>query len=314
MRIVVVGAGCIGTIIASRLAKAGHEVSVIARGERLANIQAHGLRMQTHGKSRIEYQDVAAFPRLTPDMKADFVLVTVQRQQIDALMPDLIAHPAHNIVFMFNCVANDDQWRHPLKGRLLWAFPAALGELKNGIVHYSVLPRSLSLLQITTIGGHAKRHASAIKLMKIFNKAKIPSTFHDDIAAWLKTHAALMLPVMAIGSQKIQTQQPLALTWQEANTVAQAMQECFDLVSATGNTITPLNIKLVSLMPSAIIALSLLTAFQVAYMQSILVGHAGHASAEILQLYLEMKHLARKQQVEVPSLDRLCHTLLAVSV
>ena len=78
MRIVVVGAGCIGTIIASRLVKAGHEVTVIARGERLANIQAHGLRMQTHGKSRIEYQDVTAYPRLTPDMTADFVIVTVQ--------------------------------------------------------------------------------------------------------------------------------------------------------------------------------------------------------------------------------------------
>lgn len=309
MRIVVVGAGCIGTIIASRLAKAGHDVSVIARGERLANIQAHGLRMQTHGKSRIEYQDVPAFPRLTPTMTADFVIVTVQRHQIDALMPDLIAHPSHNIVFMFNCVANDDPWRHPLKGRLLWAFPAALGELKNGIVHYSVLPRSLSLLQITTIGGHAKRHASAIKLMKIFNKAKIPSTFHDDMPAWLKTHAALMLPVMAIGHQKLQAQHALTLSWQEANTVAQAMQECFDLVNAA-DSITPLNMKLLSLMPSAIIAFSLMTAFQVAYMQTILAGHAGHASEEILQLYIEMKHLAKKQQVETPSLDKLCVELL----
>jgi 2-dehydropantoate 2-reductase len=309
MRIVVVGAGCIGTIIASRLVKAGHEVTVIARGERLANIQAHGLRMQTHGKSRIEYQDVTAYPRLTPDMTADFVIVTVQRHQIDALMPDLIAHPSHNIVFMFNCVTNDEQWRHPLKGRLLWAFPAALGELKNGIVHYSVLPRSLSLLQITTIGGHAKRHASAIKLMKIFNKAKIPSTFHDDMPAWLKTHAALMLPVMAIGSQKLHTQQTLTLSWLEANTVAQAMQECFDLVNAAGS-ITPLNMKLVSLMPSAIIAFSLMTAFQMHSMQRILARHAGHASDEIQELYLEMKHLAKKQQVEIPSLDTLCADLL----
>ena len=132
-------------------------MTVIARGERLANIQAHGLRMQTHGKSRIEYQDVTAYPRLTPDMTADFVIVTVQRHQIDALMPDLIAHPSHNIVFMFNCVTNDEQWRHPLKGRLLWAFPAALGELKNGVsitvfclaaCRYCRLPRLAVMLNV----------------------------------------------------------------------------------------------------------------------------------------------------------------------
>jgi hypothetical protein len=127
--------------------------------------------------------------------------------------------------------------------------------------------------------------------------------------AWLKTHAALMLPVMAIGSQKLHTQQPLTLSWLEANTVAQAMQECFDLVNAAGS-ITPLNMKLVSLMPSAIIAFSLMTAFQMHYMQRILAGHAGHASDEIQELYLEMKHLAKKQQVEIPSLDTLCADLL----
>ena len=87
------------------------------------------------------------------------------------------------------------------------------------------------------------------------------------------------------------------------------MQECFDLVNAA-DSITPLNMKLLSLMPSAIIAFSLMTAFQVAYMQTILAGHAGHASEEILQLYIEMKHLAKKQQVETPSLDKLCIELL----
>ena len=87
------------------------------------------------------------------------------------------------------------------------------------------------------------------------------------------------------------------------------MQECFDLVNAAGS-ITPLNMKLVSLMPSAIIAFSLMTAFQMHSMQRILARHAGHASDEIQELYLEMKHLAKKQQVEIPSLDTLCADLL----
>jgi len=45
MKICVVGAGAIGGYMAVRLANAGHDVSVIARGPHLAAIQARGLRL-----------------------------------------------------------------------------------------------------------------------------------------------------------------------------------------------------------------------------------------------------------------------------
>jgi 2-dehydropantoate 2-reductase len=46
MKIAVVGLGAVGGLIAARLARAGHEVSALARGETLARVRADGLRVE----------------------------------------------------------------------------------------------------------------------------------------------------------------------------------------------------------------------------------------------------------------------------
>lgn len=46
MRWAVLGAGAMGTIVGAHLARAGHDVTMLARGERLARIRAQGLRLR----------------------------------------------------------------------------------------------------------------------------------------------------------------------------------------------------------------------------------------------------------------------------
>ena len=48
MKVCIYGAGAVGGHIAGRLAKAGADVSLVARGAHLSAIQAHGLRVETH--------------------------------------------------------------------------------------------------------------------------------------------------------------------------------------------------------------------------------------------------------------------------
>jgi 2-dehydropantoate 2-reductase len=48
MKVAIVGAGSIGAVLGSRLANAGHEVVLIARGTHLAAIREHGLRLVDH--------------------------------------------------------------------------------------------------------------------------------------------------------------------------------------------------------------------------------------------------------------------------
>jgi 2-dehydropantoate 2-reductase len=45
-RVLIYGAGVIGSVYAVRLAKAGFDVTLAARGERLEAIRSHGLRIR----------------------------------------------------------------------------------------------------------------------------------------------------------------------------------------------------------------------------------------------------------------------------
>jgi len=47
MKIAVVGLGAVGGLIAARLARAGHDVSALARGETLARVRADGLKVES---------------------------------------------------------------------------------------------------------------------------------------------------------------------------------------------------------------------------------------------------------------------------
>ncbi len=51
MKIAICGAGAIGGWLGVRLARAGHEVSVVARGESLRAIREHGLRLEEGGRT-----------------------------------------------------------------------------------------------------------------------------------------------------------------------------------------------------------------------------------------------------------------------
>ncbi len=87
MKICVFGAGAIGGYLAVRLANAGQEVSVVARGPNLAAIRAHGLRLRIGGEEEV------AHVRATDDAAAlgpqDYVIVTLKAHSLPPIVDQL---------------------------------------------------------------------------------------------------------------------------------------------------------------------------------------------------------------------------------
>jgi 2-dehydropantoate 2-reductase len=80
MKICIFGAGAVGGVVASGLARAGNDVSVVARGAHLTAIREHGLRIVTGdagGTVRIAAESDPA--RLGPQ---DYVIVAVKGQSL----------------------------------------------------------------------------------------------------------------------------------------------------------------------------------------------------------------------------------------
>lgn len=82
MRVCVVGAGAIGGLLGVRLAGAGHEVSVLARGESLAAIQAQGLTLVEPDGSIAVARAVAAADDLAAFGPQDLVVLALKAHQI----------------------------------------------------------------------------------------------------------------------------------------------------------------------------------------------------------------------------------------
>lgn len=79
MKFCVYGAGAIGGLLAVELALAGHEVCVIARGEHLRAIQAHGLKLLIDGREKQARVAAGDDPRSFG--RQDFVLCTLKAHQ-----------------------------------------------------------------------------------------------------------------------------------------------------------------------------------------------------------------------------------------
>jgi 2-dehydropantoate 2-reductase len=90
MKVCVVGAGSIGGYLVARLAGAGNEVTVIARGANLAAIKAHGLRLITESGDEV-VRPALATDKMADAGRQDVVIITVKAHQVEAVVPDLPA-------------------------------------------------------------------------------------------------------------------------------------------------------------------------------------------------------------------------------
>ncbi|MEO7760581.1 MAG: 2-dehydropantoate 2-reductase [Casimicrobiaceae bacterium] len=123
MRICVIGAGAIGGFVGARLAFAGHEVSLVARGAHLRAIRERGLLLiEADGREHI-----AHVAHATDDIsslgKQDLVIVALKAQQMEPVRADIknLCHDATLVVPMQNGIPFWYFLKHggPLEGTIV---------------------------------------------------------------------------------------------------------------------------------------------------------------------------------------------------
>jgi 2-dehydropantoate 2-reductase len=102
MKICIYGAGAVGGHIAGRLAGSDAEVSLIARGEQLAAIRQHGLRVETRDGTLLSYPVATDRPSdLGPQ---DIVIVTVKAPALPTIAEGInsLLHENSLVLFVMN--------------------------------------------------------------------------------------------------------------------------------------------------------------------------------------------------------------------
>ncbi len=138
MRILVYGAGVVGGLFAARLTESGHDVTVLARRQRLAHIRNHGIVLQEGQTGRRTVTRVPLTEQLAPDDAYDLIIVVMRKNQVPAILPALAANRSSpTIVFMCNNAAGPAEYIGALgRERVVLGFPGAGGGREGHVVRY----------------------------------------------------------------------------------------------------------------------------------------------------------------------------------
>jgi 2-dehydropantoate 2-reductase len=195
VRILIYGAGVIGTVYGARLEQAGHEIVVLARGERLQNVRASGLVIENVTTGKRQVSRVQCIDELAAESVYDLVVVPVRRDHLASVLEPLArSQGTPTIVFFGNNASGAGALIDRIgRERVVLGFPGAGGQLIGETVRYLMIHE-----QRTTLGEIDGRSSDRLaKIRLVFEGAGFPIAISADMQAWLKTHAAFVTSVAA---------------------------------------------------------------------------------------------------------------------
>ena len=152
MRILIYGAGVIGSLYAVLFKEAGYDTTIYARGHRLDILQNQGLLYKKN--NLIKKIDVRVLDQLHDNDIYDFIFLTVRENQLYQALTELKSNKSKTIVTMVNSLDNYEKWKSIVgKGRILPAFPGAGGTITNDILDAALTPRLIQPTTFSEISG-----------------------------------------------------------------------------------------------------------------------------------------------------------------
>jgi 2-dehydropantoate 2-reductase len=184
MKILVFGAGVIGSLYALRFIQSGMDVTVLARSERLDSLRKDGLRYEEKGT--VKSVPVNVIERLQENDIYDFIFVAARYDQMTSALASIQDNKSKNIVTLSNTVGYDE-WTAIVGGRLIPGFPGAGGNIEDGVLRGQFGKK----VQGTIFGEiNGERTDRIEQLARIFEAANLPYEISKNIQAFHLSHAA----------------------------------------------------------------------------------------------------------------------------
>lgn len=304
MRVLIYGAGVLGSMLAVRLHAAGHDVNLLARGERLADLRKHGIVLENTQNQVRTTARVPLVDALAPDDDYDLVVVVMRKNQVADVLPVLAANERiPSILFIGNNAAGPDILVEAVgRDRVLAGFALAGGEREDHVVRYVISGNNIRLVMGEL---HGRVTPRLRQVMQVFTDGGLTVEASPNIDAWLKTHVALVSPIAnaiyaAGGDLKrvARTRDILVLT-------VRAVREGLRVVRAAGLPVLPASIALLEWLPEPVLVFGLGRMAQTQQAEIAAAAHANAARDEMSLLAAEFQALAATTTVPTPAIEAL---------
>jgi 2-dehydropantoate 2-reductase len=280
VRILIFGAGVIGSLYGAILAEAGYDVSVYARGCCLECLTRDGLLYKRKGK--IRKAPVRVLSKLEAKDCYDLILLTVRENQLHAALEELRQNVSPTIVTMVNSLETYDSWEAICgAGRIIPAFPGAGGGFDGNVLDAALTPR---LIQPTTIGKTGGREKD---LARVLHRAKIPCQIVPDMHAWQLCHLAMVVPI-ADAYYEAADPEHAGRDAAIMRKTAKQIRDNLDVIAARKIRLSPGKMQAFRLLPTPLVGWILGFVFQSSFGDRFMYRHSMKAPDEMRQLHEQL--------------------------
>lgn len=302
VRILVFGAGVIGSVYAGKLLQAGHDVVLVARGRRLSDLLTEGLVLEEARSGRRVALRVPCVGGPVAGDRYDVVLVPVRSEQLSSTLPALAAMTdGSDVLFFGNTAGHHAELTAALGNRVLFGFPAAGGVRAGKVIRYVLISQ-----QKTMLGEPDGTTTPRLRhLQGVLKEAGFSTRISSDIDGWLMAHAAFVVPVAfalyRVGGDTAR----LAADPATLRLMVRGTRQAFAALRAGGNAQIPRNLRILYRLP---------TIFVVAYWRRVFASRRGElwfgahtraAPEEMRSLAWQLQEAVTSTGRRTPDLDRL---------
>ncbi len=281
IKILVYGAGVIGSIFAYWLKTGGNDVSVLARGKRLADLRQHGIIIEDGIFNKVYETKINVVEQLDKNDYYDLILVIMQRQQVSQILPILKENISPTIIFTGNNPSGAKEYLNYIeRDRILLGFGGPGGYHDD----YKIVAACVenAILYIGELDGKPRERVRQIE--QVFTDSKIKVDIQEDIKAWLITHASFISPLAMGGYAAKKKGTTLGEDMELLELALRGFRENLKALKDLGIPILPKKFKLFTWMPLGIIKKKLKNMINSEFGRIALSGHANAAQNEMKRL------------------------------
>lgn len=197
MKLLVYGAGVIGSYLAHVLCAAGHDVSILARGQRKEELTKNGLIIRHY----IQRKTTCDHPKIVGGLESsehyDAVFAVMQYQQMQGILGDLARADSPVVVLVGNNLSAAEMEEYikantTVPKTVVFGFQGTGGRRENGesvCVRAGAAGLECGLL-------HSLPDARTKEVLdNIFQNSKYKLLYQPGMQAWYECHLALILPI-----------------------------------------------------------------------------------------------------------------------
>jgi len=302
IKILIYGAGVIGSMFAYKLKTGGNEVSILARGKRLRDLKKYGIHIRDEIFNKEYRTTIDIVENLEKDDYYDLIMVIMQRQQVSHILHILKENISPTIMFVGNNPTGADEYLDYIeKDRLLLGFGGPGGYRED----YGIIAAYVEdiILYVGELDGIISDRIK--KIENEFTNSGIKVDLSENIEAWLKTHAALISP-LAMGSyaarhRKIKLGDDIELV----NLALKAFKENIKALIDLNIPILPKKYRMMRWIPLFIIRKKILNLINSDFGKIALSGHADAAEQEMKKLTTDFFKVIKKTKIKMVNNEQL---------